>query len=65
MKRRKKIIFLISGISILLLAGAISFVFNPLGLGPEPVIVLTRESVSTLSLVWLDSGSLVGEADAS
>jgi hypothetical protein len=43
MKRRKKIIFLISAIFILLLASAISFVFNPLGLGPEPDIVLSRD----------------------
>ena len=46
MKRRKKIIFLISGIFILLLASAISFVFNPLGLGPEPDIVLSRDFFS-------------------
>ena len=43
MKRRKKIIFLISIIFILLLASAISIVFNPLGLGPEPDIVLSRD----------------------
>lgn len=42
MKRRKKISFLISAIFLLLLASAISFVFNPLGLGPEPDIVLSR-----------------------
>ena len=43
MKRRNKIIFLISATFILLLTSAISFVFNPLGLGPEPDIVLSRE----------------------
>ena len=42
MKRRKKIIFLISGIFILLLASTFFFVFNPLGLGPEPNIVLSH-----------------------
>ena len=43
MTRRKKIVFLISVIFILFLAGIISFVFNPLGLGPEPGMVLHRD----------------------
>ena len=43
MKRHKKVILLIFAIFLLLLAGAISFVFNPLGLGPEPDMVLSRD----------------------
>lgn len=43
MKRQHRIIFLISGSIIVLPAGTISFVFNPLGLGPEPDIVLTHD----------------------
>ncbi len=46
MKRRKKIISLISVIFISLLVSAFFFVFNPLGLGPEPDIVLSREFFS-------------------
>ena len=68
MKRRHKIIFLISGIFILLLAGAISFVFNPLGLGPEPDTVLSRDffsepakNLSELELL-VDGESAFGES---
>jgi cardiolipin synthase len=67
MKRRKKIIFLISGFFILLLVSAISFVFNPLGLGPAPDIVLPRDffnepakDLSELELL-VDGESAFGE----
>ena len=43
MTRTKKTTLLISTIIILFLAGVISFVFNPLGLGPEPDRVLSSE----------------------
>ena len=67
MKRHNKIIFLISVIFILLLASTISFVFNPLGLGPEPDIVLPRDffnepakNLSELELL-VDGESAFGE----
>lgn len=47
MTRPKKTILIFSGLILLFLAGAISFVFNPLGLGPEPDSVLSREFLST------------------
>ena len=67
MKRRHKIIFLIFVIIIFLLASTISFVFNPLGLGPEPDIILSHgffdepaKDLSELELL-VDGESAFGE----
>ncbi|MEX1330060.1 MAG: phosphatidylserine/phosphatidylglycerophosphate/cardiolipin synthase family protein [Desulfobacterales bacterium] len=67
MKRRHKIISLIFVIIIFLLASTISFVFNPLGLGPEPDIILSHgffdepaKDLSELELL-VDGESAFGE----
>ncbi len=67
MKSRHKIIFLIFVIIIFLLASTISFVFNPLGLGPEPDIILSHgffdepaKDLSELELL-VDGESAFGE----
>jgi len=47
MKLSKKATYIVFVAAILFLGGAISFIFNPLGLGPEPDRVLSREFFST------------------
>ena len=43
MKHLKKTILIFSVIFVVLLVGAFFFIFNPLGLGPEPEFVLSRD----------------------
>ena len=47
MKPSKKATYIVFVTTILFLGGAISFIFNPLGLGPEPDIVLSRDFFNT------------------
>lgn len=47
MKPSKKATYIVFVTTILFLGGAISFIFNPLGLGPEPEIVLSRDFFNT------------------
>ena len=47
MKNLKKITLFFSGIFVISLVGAFFFIFNPLGLGPEPDFVLSRDFFNT------------------
>jgi len=47
MKRYKKTILVVFGLTTVLLVGAFFFIFNPLGLGPEPDIVLSQNFFDT------------------
>ena len=42
MKVSKPVFLLLCGLTLLILVGAVQFIFNPLGLGPEPETVLSR-----------------------
>jgi len=42
MKVSKQVFLLLCGLTLLILVGAVQFIFNPLGLGPEPETVLSR-----------------------
>jgi cardiolipin synthase len=47
MKRYKKTILVVFCLTTVLLVGAFFFIFNPLGLGPEPDIVLSQDFFDT------------------
>lgn len=47
MKVSKPVSLLLCGLTLLILVGAVQFIFNPLGLGPEPETVLSRHFFTT------------------